>query len=586
MQGVVSDKKGASGFAERKSFDWQGVLQMCKGFVHLQCEVLVIGSGAAGMMAAIQAAERGCSVLLATKGPLRSSCSSMARGGYTVVLGDTEPGDNTEIHYNDMLRAGYGLSGPSLARTMVEDIVRVTYQMDNWGINLVKENGVFARKARPGHSYPRTVHYYDSTGKAVMDCLTRKLKSLDVKVLSNTMVGDLITVGGRVAGAWAVQYPGENVLVIGCKAVILAAGGAGRLYNDTDNPLPITGDGYGIAYRSGAELTDMEMIEFQLMVCYPEKLTRVPPNAGSFLANGARLYNGNGERFIKKQYNQLENEVSRSKTSRAVAIEIYGGRATESGGVWLDASDVYDVMLSMNPGVMERFSAAGVDLRYQPMNLKLGAHTFLGGVVIESDTSTAVPGLFACGEVAGGIHGANRLPGAALADALAFGYRAGVEVTGRVKDDTEGQAAGLLIEKAAERVDECRRMLADAPHVKKRVKDIMSSRVMIVRSREILQNVQDELFSLERELTGSCRPSCNNCQGAPVYRLKDVLETQNLLQLAGVIVLAALTREESRGCHYRLDFPEQDDVNWRKNIVIRLVAGRPEAVTRAPEGYC
>ena len=236
------------------------------------------------------------------------------------------------------------------------------------------------------------------------------------------MINDLIIVNNKACAAWGVDTKDDRIVLIKAGIIILATGGGGQLYAYTDNNEDSVGDGYALAFNAGCEFIDMEMIEFQLMGCYPERLMGYAPNSSSFLMAGGRLYNGIGERFLIK-YGIDERSANRSSRMVAVGRELFAGNGTAHGGVYLDLSTVYHEVEKTNPSVTKVFKNAGLDLAFQPVELTLGAHTFLGGVRINKHSETGVSRLLAAGEVVGGIHGANRLPNSALADALAFGFR-------------------------------------------------------------------------------------------------------------------------------------------------------------------
>ena len=383
-------------------------------------DVLVIGSGAAGCLAAIKAKEEEAQVLVATKGPFPCGNTSIAFGGYAVAL---DPRDSPDLHAEDTMKVGGGLNNHKVVKAFINEVVKVTKEMDAWGIDLVKKEGRFDLKYASDHTFPRIVHHYDATGRAVMKCLGRRAREVGIRALEDTIISGLLLRGGEIAGAWGVHYHTGNLVYIRAKSVVLATGGMGHLFTITDNARPITGEGYVLAFRAGAELIDMEMIDFHLTPCYPERMKGYQIMSAGLLHGGkGRLYNGLGERFIHRHYPGIgESQCQHYQSNRAAGIEIFEGRATEHGGVYLDASDVTQEQAANFPTTWRAFKSAGINLQYQPMEVIPNPHTFLGGVRIDETGATTVPGLFAGGEAAGGVHGANRLGANALADALGFG---------------------------------------------------------------------------------------------------------------------------------------------------------------------
>ena len=276
------------------------------GTLRLNADVLVVGGGGAGAMAAVKAAGEGADTLVVTKGPYPSGNSSIALAGYAVALGSVDPRDNPQVHFEDVVRNGVGLNNQSLVKTWVNEIVGLTREMEEWGIDLIRENGKLDQIPWPGHTYPRMVHHYNTTGKAVTKSLGQKSKEMGVRSLPHTVVGGLLKAGGSVVGAWGVQYHTGQPVLIRSKSVILTTGGMGHLFPATDNVGGVTGEGYALALRAGAELIDMEFCHFVPAPCHPPRM-RIRDGFQRHVGNlinegGAKLYNGVGERFMKRQF--------------------------------------------------------------------------------------------------------------------------------------------------------------------------------------------------------------------------------------------------------------------------------------------
>ncbi|MFC1943835.1 FAD-binding protein, partial [Chloroflexota bacterium] len=482
------------------------------------------------------------------------------------------------VHFEDVIRTGDGLNNHKLVRAWVKEIVELTKEMDSWGIGLVRKGDKLDQKALSGQAYPRVVHYHDTTGKPIMKCLSQKSKDMGVQVLEHTIVGGLLKKDGGVTGAWGIQYQTGQLFFIKAKAVVLATGGMGRLLPITDNVGGITGEGYALAFRAGAELIDMEMVDFQVTACYPERMKGYPCHAAGFInLGGARLYNGLGERFMKKYFPDTgEKEKTRAQVAQSIGLEIYEGRGTSHGGIFLDASEVTpEMQKTFFPTIWNAFRNAGIDLSYQPIEVVPNAHTFLGGLRIDETASTSVPGLFAAGEAAGGVHGATRTDGGALSDALAFGAIAGRSAAHYARQldkqlpwdeqqllEVQRGIEGLLSIKGGVKPSE----------LKRSIQVVANTYLNVVRDEEGLKKAHQELERIEREILP--RMSAMEAdQKKRALRLREAVEADGQLELAKIIATAALCRQESRGGHYRRDYPLQDDNNWVKNIVLKSEQG-------------
>lgn len=529
----------------------------------IDTDILVVGGGAAGCLAAIEAARRGARVVLASKMGLGAGCSIMARGGFQAAV---HPEDSPELHYQDTLEAGCGLNNRGLVRLMCHEVVEVVHQLDCWGVDFVKRDGIFDQKWVVGSSRPRHIHHFDTTGRPLMHTLKEQVHRQPITVLANTTMCDLLLEDGTVVGAWGLLTSQGKLLLVSARAVVLATGGGSQLFAITDNPPYMTGDGHGMAYRAGAQFVDMEMVEFQLGVLSPRPLAGYPPNSSAWIARGARLYNGLGERFMHRYDPARMEKASRAAINAACGTEIYHGRGTPAGGIYLDCSDLPpELIQEVGPEILAAFQRAGVDLRYQPMELGPGSHDFLGGLRIDKLTRTTVEGLFAAGEVAGGVQGANRLGGNALAAAIAFGARAGRCAADYASKRVPGSTSPKCQAEAESRIAKLEGDGLDAMALRHKIQHLMTRYVGLVRDGAGLRQTVGELATIEEKELPNLRvaPGTRGFQG-----LRQLFETVNLVQVAWVVATAALARAESRGVHYRLDHPETDDDRWLRNIVI------------------
>ncbi|WP_231702691.1 FAD-binding protein [Desulfocucumis palustris] len=545
----------------------------------LSTDVLVIGGGAAAAMAALRANEKGAATLLMSKSSFPSGSSPMARSGFQAAVGHSDPADSPEIHCQDTLKVGGGLNNPGLVSRLSREIIRIVDDLEKWGIDLIKDGDKYAQRHRVGCTYPRHLHHYDRTGKALMQTLKQQVIKSGIPVMTGTMVIDLLAGDGCVCGALALDCNELKWLVVEAKSVVLATGGGGRIYATTDNPAGMTGDGYSMALRQGLLLIDMEMIEFQLSVCYPPSMNSYPPNSSAWVAAGARFYNGLGERFMKKHQPETLEKSSRAMINRAVGIEINEGRCTRNGGVYLDISSIPpEEIAQIGPSISRAFANKGVDLTYQPMELAPGAHTFLGGVLIREDCSTELSGLYAAGEVAGGVHGANRLGGNAVTDPLVFGDLAGTAAAAYASKHELKENTGMEAEKIFSLVrgwDEAAYGLSPKESIQK-VQNIMSENVGLVRSGPKLEQAIARLEEMERtDLPGLSARGESNREVA--INLKHCFDFRNMLLLGKAIAVSALGRAESRGTHYRQDFSENKGERWAKHAGIRLQDGKLKA---------
>jgi len=546
----------------------------------MDTDVLIVGSGAAGTMAAIKAMAEGAKVLVVTKGPFPSGNSSIALAGYGAALGHADPRDNPQVHFQDAVSAGRGLCNEKLVRIWTTKIVELTLEMGEWGIDLVREGDKFAQRPWEGHTYPRMVHHHMTTGKAVMDCLAHKSREMGIQALQHTIVGDLLKQNDAVVGAWGINYQTGELIIIRAKAVVLATGGLGHLFPVTDNVKTATGEGYTLAFRAGAELIQMEFCHFLPTPCYPPKIKVGHVFLGpifSLIDSGARLYNGVGERFMKRHYPEVgDAERGGEQLTRAIGLEIYEGRGTPRGGVYLDVSDVPpEKQKTEFAKIWENAARAGVDLSYQPIELTTYPHDMVGGVKIDEAASTGVPGLFAAGEAAGGAHGASRFGGSAVADALSFGAIAGQNAALYSRQADKPSSMDETRFKSIEQ--KIRNLLSrekgiEPSAVKRRIQSIANEYLNVGRDEPGLRKALRGLEQIESELLPQLSARGEDA-AERAFRLREAIEVTGQLELAKIIATAALQRRESRGGyfggHYRCDYPYQDDENWLKNIILK-----------------
>lgn len=544
----------------------------------IETGVLVIGSEAAGARAAIEAQTSGADVILVTK-------SVMAKSGVTLMAVATHsapfhPEDSEEIFFEDTIKSGQYLNNQKLVDVFVKEARETVETLESYGAEFAREKGNYLLNQMPGHSVPRGcfTEPIGTTGRKTVRALRKEVGRQDINLMEDILICTLLQKDGHVVGALGIDMRTTRFLVFKAKAVILATGGGMRLFHYNCAAREATGDGYAMAYRVGAPLQDMEFVQFfPTIMIWPKNLFgQQTPTRLRYELN-AQLRNFYGERFMSR-YNPKDMEKStRDVTARAIYKEIKEGRGNKHGGVYLDVSYLPDQIID---DYVARFYPnydfggiklleEGIDLRRQPMEVAPGVHFFMGGVQINENGETAVPGLFAAGEVCGGVHGANRLGGSALPEMGVFGKRAARRAAeyaasmNKAKDPEVNQI-NIEIKRIQSIFD--RPMGVNAYTMKKRLQQAMWEGAFVIRSEESLVHARKELEKIRNEIRTvglSTKTKCYN------HELREILETEMMLDVGDMITRAAQMRTETRGAHYREDYPEQDDRNWIKNIVIK-----------------
>ena len=530
-----------------------------------ECDVLIIGSGGAGCRAAIEVSEHNLTPLIVSKGlSFKSGCTGMAEGGYNAAFACVDPEDSPDVHFEDTMRGGGFLNDPQLVRILVDEAPDRLRDLENYGALFDRqESGLLDQRPFGGQTYRRTCYQGDRTGHEMITALKEEVIRRDIETVEEVMITSLLVEEGRVLGAIGVSVTDSSTVAFRAASTILAAGGAGHIYPVTSNTVQKGGDGFSVAWKAGADLIDMEQVQFHPTgMVYPESRRGVLVTE-AVRGEGGILLNSEGERFMKR-YDPRGELATRDVVARAIYTEIMEGRGTGNGGVYLDVSHLPDEVIEEKLETMLlQFQDVGIDIRSEPMEVAPTAHHFMGGVRIDEWGRTNLGNLFAAGEVTGGVHGANRLGGNALADTQVFGRRAGIAAARNAI-----KSAPASIKSAVEEEEyRIKSMVADGSHSPSEIRDklheAMWSGVAIVRSRESLESARTVIQDL-RTMMGDL--NVPETSGFNTY-LIEALELENMLVTSSMVVESALIREESRGSHYRKDFPETRP-EWLKSIVL------------------
>ncbi|MBP2134271.1 fumarate reductase (CoM/CoB) subunit A [Methanomicrobium sp. W14] len=504
-----------------------------------ECHVLVIGSGGAGARAAIEASKYGDTILLSRSIAGKGGCTTMAEGGYNAVINSA---DSCSVHKEDTIKGGAYLNDPKLVDILVREAPERMEDLVRWGAVFdVTDSEMLSQRSFGGQRFPRTCFAGDRTGHEIIMTLLEKIRSGNIRVMQEITVTELLKDGLRVCGATGLNRRGE-IVVICADSVVLATGGLGQIYDVCTNCAMGNGQGYAFSYRAGAELIDMEMVQFHPTgAVYPyDARGRLITEA--VRGEGGILRNARGERFMEK-YDPERMELStRDVVARAIATEILEGRGTEKGGVYLDVSHLPpEVIEERLPVMLEQFLNNGVDIRKEPMEVAPTAHHMMGGLRITPECETTLRGLFACGEVTGGVHGANRLGGNSLADTQVFGKRAGESAGKTEKFDITIDSEQVKAQK--ERISRFTKGTDSVSEIKSALRKTMWENAGIFRTKEGLLKA---LSDIER-LKGM------NPKAVSKQNLIDCCILEDMLTTATLVVKGALLREESRGAHVRND---------------------------------
>ncbi len=532
----------------------------------ISTDVLIIGSGGAGSRAAIEVDDAGLKAIIVSKGlSFRSGCTGMAEGGYNAVFKTVDKDDSIDAHFNDTLKGGSYLNDKKLVEILVSESPKRLVDLENYGALFDRqESGEIDQRPFGGQSFRRTCYQGDRTGAELLNALKEEIIRRDIECIDEVMITSLVTDGNQVIGATGLNLKDSSLIYFKAKATILASGGAGQLYPVTSNTFQKNGDGYAISYRAGANLVDMEQVQF-----HPTGMVAPESKKGVLVteavrAEGGKLINSEGERFMSKYAPEKMELATRDVVARSIYQEIIEGRGTENGGVYLDISHLDDDYIDEKLETMVlQFENVGVDIKHGPIEVAPTAHHFMGGLKINTDASSSLDNLFGAGEVCGGVHGANRLGGNALADTQVFGRIAGVSASKAAKE-SELKSNEEMVREEASRIEGLIKKGSIKPkEFKNRIKNLMWEKVAIVREEKTLNEALGQLQEMQKELADL------DVGDKKQYNtdLVTALEVINMVEICILTVKSAIIRRESRGAHFRSDFPETKD-EWKKSIII------------------
>ena len=551
--------------------------------VHLETDILVIGSGAAGMMAALEAAKDGAGVILADRSLIgRSGATIMAQMTVAVALGSQTP-DSWEHHLADTLAAGRELCDVSLAQLVCEEGPRDILQLDAWKVGWARnDDGSIRQALAPGHDRPRCVYVdFLSTGPAVAKTLRgRVLRQKEVTRIGDLYIADILVTDGVATGAAGFSLADGRPVAVKAKAVVIATGGLTRLYQRNSASANMGGDGYALALRAGAELTDMEFVQFFPIGHLAPRLVGMDPIMWDPFRYklGGRLLNAEMREFVNDYGNEEAGtyNVTRDRATFAILSEVKAGRGSPAGGAFLSFQHIPEETLRASFGpVIDRLAANGIDLTQMPIEVAPIAHYHMGGVKVDAQMRTSVPGLFSCGEANGGANGANRLSGNAITEAFVFGRTAGrtaalhARAAGNADAPIPAGALDLVCAGTPDGGEIHAGLIAE-------LQQTMAVNVGPFRTEEGLSQALAAIASLKARL-GTLPP------GTPgpynMARL-DWFDLRSMLLVAEAVTRSALLRKESRGAHQRDDFPAMDAAFVLHHTV--KLAGDDIVLGRAP----
>jgi succinate dehydrogenase / fumarate reductase flavoprotein subunit len=578
-------------------------------------DVVIIGAGGAGLRAAVEASAAGAKVAVISKSLLGKAHTVMAEGGVAAAMGNVDDRDSWRVHFADTMRGGQYLNNWRMAELHAREAPARVRELEAWGALFDRtSDGRILQRNFGGHRYPRLAHVGDRTGLEMIRTLQDHGIHLGLDVFMEHTIVTLLKDGGRIAGAFGYDRERGRFHLFRAKAIVLATGGIGKAYKITSNSWEYSGDGHALAYQAGASLMDMEFVQF-----HPTGMIWPPSVRGILVTEGVRgeggvLRNRDGERFMFKdipplyvnqtadseeegwRYTQGDKDarrppelLTRDHVARCIRREVREGRGTPHGGVFLDIawtkeklSNSAEHIKKKLPSMYHQFKQlADIDITQEAMEVGPTTHYMMGGIRVNADSQMSdVPGLFAAGECAAGLHGANRLGGNSLSDLLVFGQRAGEYAAKFAQESASGAINSQELASAEERA--LRPFEHKGPEnpyaVQHKLQDTMQDLVGIVRQEQEMLQALDRIRELK--IASEAVSVDGNREYNPGWHT--ALDLDNLLTVSELVTCAALERKESRGAHFRDDFPAKDDQFGKFNIVVRKGQNGEVRLTREP----
>ena len=538
-------------------------------------DVLIIGAGGAGLRAAIEALAQGARVAVVSKSLLGKAHTVMAEGGIAAAMANVDRADSWKTHFRDTMNGGKRMNNWRMAQLHAQEAPDRVRELEQWGALFDRTSeGDILQRAFGGHTFKRLCHVGDRTGLEMIRTLQDRGVHMGFDVFMECTMIRLLKDGDRVTGAFGYWREQGRFVVLKAKSIVMATGGIGKAYRITSNSWEYTGDGMSLAYEAGAELKDMEFVQF-----HPTGMVWPPGVQGILVTEAVRgeggiLRNKNGERFMEK-YDPKRMELStRDVVARSIYTEVKEGRGSEHGGAYLDISHKpAEYVKSKLPSMYHQFKElADVDITKGPMEVGPTCHYVMGGINVEAETAqSSLPGLFAAGEAAAGLHGANRLGGNSLSDLLVFGRRAGLGAAEHAKKVTQGAIDPAQIEEAErEMLAPFDRSPGENPYaVHRDLQETMQNLVGIFRTEEDMTKALGELEKLKAR-AAKVRVEGSRLFNPGWHLTKDL---KSMLTISEAIARCALARKESRGAHSRIDYPKLDDQWGGQNNVISKDGG-------------
>jgi succinate dehydrogenase / fumarate reductase flavoprotein subunit len=544
--------------------------------------VLVIGSGGAGLRAAIEAKMSGVEVTVIGKRAKEDVHTVLAAGGINAALANVDSQDSWQQHFADTMIEGYHIAEPRTVELMVKDAPELVQEIHDWGANFATlENGQLDQRYFGAHTYRRTCYSGDYTGRSILFTLLKKAKELKIPILDSQYVTELLVKDNTCFGAMTFNIKDGQRTVFMADSVILAAGGHTRIWRKSSSRRnENTGDGFYLALKAGCTLTDMEMVQF-----HPTGMVIPESIAGTLVTEavrgeGGKLINGKGERFMEKYDSERMELSTRDIIAMANYTEIMEGRATENGGVYLDIShrDKNHIIEKLPRMYRQFLDLLMIDISKKPMEVAPTAHYSMGGVKVSPDEhSTGIEGLYAAGEVAGGLHGANRLGGNSLAEILIFGKRAGHAAANHSINLTNQIRSNDCINQAHDKINSFLKTgdLVARP-LQRELRNIMWKNCGVMRNETLLKEGVQQIKSIKESLSKlDVRPDSEGFQD-----LMLAFDLEGSIASAEVTILSAIERKESRGAHQRKDYQDTNDKDYLNNFTATWDANQEAVISK------